>query len=274
MILTCPACTMRYLVSEGSVGPNGRRVRCASCGNQWFQAGETGLDASLFEDEQEADISFLHSEKEIAEDLEQDFESILRKEMEATPIPEGVRPVHDDTDIRDAVAIGGKKKRLVPADRASGFIAAAAFWILVVVAFLVMQPQISRAWPPSNMIYNLVGIQPVMPGEGLALDALEAQIANGEIIMRGAILNLRENDMTVPAIMASIVDTDEKILDRVLIPPPIATLKAEGQASFDAVYSKIPEGAANVKFAFSFIKAKASESTVKEQPPQQPAPHH
>lgn len=286
MILTCPACTMRYLVSEGSVGPAGRRVRCASCGHQWFQEGETGLDATLFE-EDEGDLSFVETQEPgHLETSETDFESILRKEMEHTPIPEGVRPVHDDSDIQAAVSKAPKKKISVPGgDRASGFIVAAAIWILAIVAFLLMQPQISRAWPPSNMIYNLVGMKPVMPGEGLALDALEAQLASGEILMRGTILNLRENDMRVPAIMVSIVDKDEKILDRVLIPPPVATLKGEGQAGFDAVYPKMPEGAANVKFAFSFLKAKPSEPSVKEkptekveehkeEPPKQRAPHH
>ncbi len=267
---------MRYLVSEGSVGPAGRRVRCASCGHQWFQEGEEGLDATLFEDD---DVSFAESSV-VHEKEEQDFEEILRKEIESAPIPEGVRPVHNDADIAIAVAQPSAKKKLpMPSERVSGFAAAAAVWILIIAALLALQPQISRAWPPSNMLYNLVGLTPVLPGEGLALESLEAEMADGKISMRGTVINLRESDLGVPAIMASIVDKDKKILDRVLIAPPVGTLKAEGQASFDASYPKIPEGATNVTFAFSFLKATPAEPSAKtaaedEPEHQQPAPHH
>ncbi len=38
MILTCPACAKRYRVADNAVPREGRKVRCAACGDSWFQA--------------------------------------------------------------------------------------------------------------------------------------------------------------------------------------------------------------------------------------------
>ena len=37
MIITCPNCSMRYLVATSAIGDEGRDVRCANCNHQWFQ---------------------------------------------------------------------------------------------------------------------------------------------------------------------------------------------------------------------------------------------
>ena len=45
MLLACSSCKSRYLVNSADLKPNGRTVRCASCGNEWFQ------DPNLVEEE-------------------------------------------------------------------------------------------------------------------------------------------------------------------------------------------------------------------------------
>ena len=272
---------MRYLVAEGAVGPGGRRVRCAHCGHQWFQEPETGLDEALFgHDEPDIDAVLSRDDDDMPferaaprddGDIGADFHSILQKELEETPIPEGVKPVHVHEDI--TLPDPSRKKAVkVPPEKLGGFATAAVVWAVVLGVFMVLQPQISRAWPASNLLYSMVGLKPVPPGEGLSLDGLHAEMAEGKIRMTGDIINLKEDEVRVPAVMASIVDVDGKEIDRILIAPPVARLKPEGRVSFDAAYPKIPDGAANVNYAFSFVKVKAEKETIEEAAPEKGAP--
>ncbi|MEM0984981.1 MAG: MJ0042-type zinc finger domain-containing protein [Pseudomonadota bacterium] len=36
MIITCDVCQTTYHADAGSIGPDGRQVKCASCGHSWF----------------------------------------------------------------------------------------------------------------------------------------------------------------------------------------------------------------------------------------------
>lgn len=265
---------MRYIVSEGAVGPNGRTVRCAHCSHQWFEQAEEGLDEALFDQDDTAGSSSFADfrdeplvEIRDAPDDEIDFQSILRKEIEESPIPEGVKPAPDDYDPVLAQLGPQKEARIPSGAKFSGFLTAALVWIFVLAGLLFAQPQISRVFPASNMLYSLVGLKPVMPGEGLALDGLRAQIADGKISLQGSVINLRDTDIKVPPIMATIIDQDEKPIEQLLIAPPVANIKAEGQASFDAVYPNVPDGASNVTFAFSFLKAGPAPAKAQDIPP-------
>ena len=51
MILTCPECSTNYMTKEGSIGPNGRSVRCTRCENVWY-VESIDPDALALEDNQ------------------------------------------------------------------------------------------------------------------------------------------------------------------------------------------------------------------------------
>jgi len=37
MLITCSSCNSKYLVNSAELKPSGRNVKCAKCGNSWFQ---------------------------------------------------------------------------------------------------------------------------------------------------------------------------------------------------------------------------------------------
>ena len=47
MILTCPACGTRYSADPASLGPHGRKVRCAKCDQTWMQTPPADLPRQL-----------------------------------------------------------------------------------------------------------------------------------------------------------------------------------------------------------------------------------
>lgn len=50
MIITCPDCATRYDVDDERFTPNGRSVRCTSCGESWFVPAPEELDVAPIED--------------------------------------------------------------------------------------------------------------------------------------------------------------------------------------------------------------------------------
>jgi len=40
VIISCPACNTRYVVSPSAISAEGRTVKCARCSNKWHQSGE------------------------------------------------------------------------------------------------------------------------------------------------------------------------------------------------------------------------------------------
>lgn len=51
MIITCPDCATRYDVDDERFSPNGRSVRCSSCGESWFVPAPELLDVKPLTDE-------------------------------------------------------------------------------------------------------------------------------------------------------------------------------------------------------------------------------
>lgn len=76
MILTCPNCSTRFELPEDMLLPNGRKVKCSSCEETWFQLPEEPSEAEEVveapAEEQEAEVDTQEEAVDIAEEPAED----------------------------------------------------------------------------------------------------------------------------------------------------------------------------------------------------------
>lgn len=252
MILTCDECQSRYLVPSHAVGPEGRRVRCKSCGYDWFQEPENKAE----------------SDDDLVDEV-QDEHDHLDEEIE--PIPESVRPTSDDDDLVPVVTENIPHE--IDSRKYASFAAAVLVFLVVMGAILLAHGGVVKLWPASAGFYDLVGMETIIDGEDLIFDKLTAVVNTDHggvriLTVNADILNLAHNESKVPLVSASLVMDDGEILDSWLVEPDSKTIEPEGELSIHTMYPQISKDVKEVNLRFivgSKIKAapeKDHQSTI------------
>ncbi|MFA4938746.1 MJ0042-type zinc finger domain-containing protein [Brevundimonas sp.] len=188
MILTCPACATSYFIRDDAVGPDGRKVRCQSCGEVWRATPDEPLELTL-------------TPEPVVAPAAPEPEPAPTASLAETPAPELPRAFRARADrqkkLRRAAAHG-----VVWAGLASIFIG------LIVAAFL-FRIEIVQAFPKAASAYKFFGatVNPV----GLDFEALTAKAAPGHpgmVVVSGAIRNVRDVEIVSPPVRVALVDAN------------------------------------------------------------------
>jgi predicted Zn finger-like uncharacterized protein len=216
MILTCPQCATRYLLPAHTLAPEGRRVKCSSCKEVWFQ---------------------LPDEEEIATTEQQKFEDI----------PQGVRPIPEGSNL-PTISDEPEDEIVNPRQRFLGFAAAAVVCVGIFGALIAFQPQIISKHPFSRTFYTMIGYELPAIGSSLTFDALAAEAqpdsAGEKISITGKIVNPTEIEERVPMIEAQMHNEAGEILERWVIRPPAPTVAGTSDVAFSTDYLHATPGAA------------------------------
>ncbi len=214
MILTCPACATSYFVPDEAIGPNGRRVRCKTCGHDWRASLE---DAPL---ELEPATEGLSPAADPASET-------LPESLAETPAPELPRAFR---------ARAERKRRTRQAAAAGAAWAAAAAVVLgLITGGVLFREEIVRKFPATAGAYGALGLDVNIVG--LEFEAQRARVAPhdpGRIVVSGAVRNIRETEVSSPPIRVILQDErGVEIASRVVRPdwPPILPGKVEGFAT-------------------------------------------
>lgn len=225
MILTCPQCNSRFLLSAFALAPEGRRVKCSGCSEIWFQKP----------DPEEAGIKPGH------ENIEVEFREI----------PESVKPLRDGANV-PVIPKSGKK---MPASVLAGYAAAFAVFIGVFALLTVARQPVVDRWLPAALFYETIGFPVSVPGEGLMFDQVDVTAedkGDGETItIKGRILNVAQEERALPELEAEVRDEAGKIIGRLPIPLSESAIETGQGVDFKISFSPEDKKTAEIRLYFS-----------------------
>ena len=177
MILTCPECASRYFVDDDRIGPDGRTVRCAGCGNKWTAKAEEPLDLIAAEPKPAVD--------EIPE--------VRTPE----PLPKVFRErAETKKQVREAAAAG-----VVWAGLAGAF-------VVMVGAAVLMRQDVANLWPRTAGAYAMAGLPVNLVGLTIENQHAQPQLQDGHaaLVITGALRNIRDRPVIAPPLKISLLN--------------------------------------------------------------------
>ena len=190
MILICPSCQTRYVLSDASIGETGRNVRCRACGHSWFARPPEALEP----------------ENVIEDDTGLSREQVERLRQKAQMNADGKSGPH--AQIREQE----RKKR-----ERNRFIAASLAWITTggllcggATAAVTMREKIVETWPKTASFYAMAGME--VNRFGLEFAGVETQRSfdgtTPVLTIDGQVKNVSEETRKSPIVRIALLDED------------------------------------------------------------------
>ncbi|MBD8891687.1 zinc-ribbon domain-containing protein [Roseibium litorale] len=290
MKIKCPDCSTSYDIKPEALGPEGRSVKCARCGNRWFVSPKQEEDEDLQIDQDEA--AWTQDEQEEAEASEtfetDDYggrdEDDEDEEDDAPPAPARTAKAESSSPKTGTEKDGDPAER--PADIESlakrpkiivnpnkfkrNRIGAVFNWILRrnyrriggITLFLaaiglcgvvvLLRDSIVKQAPDLASLFETVGLEVNLRGlEFRDLRTFHEIDAGKEVlVVEGSIRNITETSTPVPAVRLSIRGSDLQEIYAWTVEPRTKVLKALDETRFRTILSDPPKGATDIQVRF------------------------
>lgn len=227
MILTCPNCSTRYSIDPLSIGPEGRAVKCAKCGNKWREFPPGDMPKSVTDD-----IPDIAPPADGADGVNQEGLSIEQMTAAQKPKASPAKPAKNGRWIGWLVLL------LVIA-------------VIIVVGFFGRN-YVVQIWPSSAKLYQSLQINVETTNLlGLEIHDLTTKSVqqNGvtTLTVAGSIKNITESPQPLPRIGVSLLNEKDELVYSWTTTVEEREVPPWGQVEFSTSMNQPPEEAKNVK---------------------------
>jgi predicted Zn finger-like uncharacterized protein len=217
MILTCPACSTRYIVDPAAIGATGRTVRCARCQHSWHQDLPADQAVPPVTRPAEAPTPPVMPTVSSAFEDRPAREAFVEPDeppAPADPMPSFMGRSEPLGSDRNLPALAKPKRRVSPLT--IGWAALALVVILLVVGLWFARGPLVAAWPPLGRLYELAGVPVDAQTFGLEVRNLTPAFAKTDntptLVVTGDVVNTSGGVRKVPALRVSLRNAKNETL--------------------------------------------------------------
>lgn len=210
MLIICPDCATSYEVEPADLGPDGRKVRCTSCGSVW-RAAPPEADPEITEsgdDAHEAEPMLGPEDMAGAADIK--FDAMIGDE----DLPDTAEEGEDDEEIEDVASEPApvrtrRRPRGTAPRRASGprgLTYASTLGLALILGAVVWRDAVISYVPDLAGLYSTVGLPVNLRGlEFRDMETVETTDDGiPQLIVRGTIENVTEDKVAVPRLRLAV----------------------------------------------------------------------
>jgi predicted Zn finger-like uncharacterized protein len=252
MILVCPSCDTRYFAEDSSIGKEGRRVRCATCGHAWHAKLQEEGETSVTQDD-------TGLTREQVERLRQTAQA--NSKARAGPHAEYRAREHAKRKKAQGRAVG-------IAWGATGFL-----FLSLVGGAVLFRNEVAQAFPRAASIYRLVGLD--VNRFGLTLENVNAKRSfdgtTPVLTVTGSAVNNSDEARPTPELRVTLKDEGGKEVQTWTDKLAVAELKPGERTEFTSRFEAPPVETYRLTVTFAYEDGETGGSTQIEATPAAPA---
>jgi predicted Zn finger-like uncharacterized protein len=266
MLIVCPSCASRYELDGAKLGPDGRKVRCASCQTLWHVAPEPEMPEVPTPEETQA---LLNEELEQAAAIDAQVSALaagddipaVNAEGEGGERPDAPAPTSPRGKPAGRAGRRGSKAKAKPSRAVVAAASLALFGIAALGLLVVQRDRAIRAAPQLAGVFETLGL-PVNI-RGLKLGAVESGLiddgAGRFLVVEGDVTNITKSHTRVPPIEVAVQDAAGQTLYSWKTDPPRPELEPAELMRFRARLAAPPAAGQTVLVRFAASGPAAAE---------------
>lgn len=265
MRIYCPKCNVGYEIDEALIPEKGKKLRCSYCNTVFTAHREDLINVLASVELSEADESPQTEETQPELQLPNDEAKVEQTvEDDAAPSLDAVEPEVPDAEIKDIFQrLSEETENLFKAEQELPAAKRAALktkqklglnkksnrrlLVLIILCLLGLvfyryRFGIVRTMPWLNPVFKTIGVQAVIPGEGLEFQNIVWEDFEDDYVrkleVKGFIANVSSHEIKVPQIHVEMLDQDGGILQAVNQNPSIKSLNPGGRLAISIIIKK------------------------------------